>query len=313
MRVAWAIVLACTAGQAPDKDGLVLVQQQSGASVWVKRPAGEPLSIGLTEKLTLSILVVGTPILEVELGETPTAQDGWLLEAAGKPRVQADSGEKVSRWEQIYHATPLKPGPNPLKLPGLKWTENDGPEQSAAFAPLAFNVTTRITRVDVSELRERLEIEEVPAPAETPAVWWPWLLALVPALAVAGLAVAMRNWRRPSPVSARLTALRALGELEKQLASDGVSLAEWQAGLADVLRQFLEQQYAWPATRRTTAEFLADASLPLLPEQTALLAEILRHCDLAKFAGQAFGPDEARKSAQLARQVVEQPSPLVIR
>jgi hypothetical protein len=309
-----ALAIAIVVGaQAPEKDRLVLIEKQGAASVWADVTAGEPPSVALTGKLTLVLRVVDAAPLEVEITEAPISQDGWLLEAMGKPSTFAENGGATTRWEQVYRATPLKPGANPLRFPGLKWTAKDGPEQSATFKPLLFGVTTRITRVDISELRDRISIEEPPERPVAPRLWWPWLFAAIPALAVIAFAVIRLKRHRPVAIPPHAAALQAIAELERELASDLLSLAAWQARLAEVLRQYLEQRFGWPATRRTTAEFLADSTLPLANEHAALLAEVLRLCDLAKFSGRASALPEATQAAALARLVVEQTSPPPIR
>jgi len=63
---------------------------------------------------------------------------------------------------------------------------------------------------------------------------------------------------------------------------------------SDAVRHYLENAYRIPAPERTTDEFLLEASRHtwLKGELTVLLKRFLEYCDLAKFAGQQFGPEE---------------------
>jgi hypothetical protein len=63
---------------------------------------------------------------------------------------------------------------------------------------------------------------------------------------------------------------------------------------SDAVRDYLEKAYHMPAPERTTEEFLLEAARHawLRGELAALLRRFLEFCDLAKFAGQQFGPTE---------------------
>ena len=86
---------------------------------------------------------------------------------------------------------------------------------------------------------------------------------------------------------------------------------------SDAVRRYLESAYRIPAPERTTDEFLLEASRHtwLQGELTVLLKRFLEYCDLAKFAGQQFGPDERALLMQAASDFIDaaeksrQPSP----
>ena len=69
------------------------------------------------------------------------------------------------------------------------------------------------------------------------------------------------------------------------------SAREFSIGISDIVRRYIEAGFRVTATHRTTEEFLRDLleteNAPLSPHR-ALLAEFLRQCDLAKFAGMSL-------------------------
>jgi hypothetical protein len=301
----WLLALAVGHADGPD---LVRVQEQGPVSAWLARPARDPLTVKLSETLAVVLRVEGKADLEVVLGEIPRDNEGWTLREDGKPKITPMADPRQVRWEQGLQAMPLKPGAHPLRLPGLKFTENDGPEQTVAWDPVPLQIVTRVAKVDVAELRDRTEIEELPVPPEPPRPWWPWLFVLAPVLALSAVALHWCFRRRPVVLSPSAVAFRSMQELERQLPTDATQVSVWHGRLADVLRQYLEHRYDCPATRRTTAELVTTPGLPLVEEQVTLLGEICKLCDLAKFAGGAMGSGETESVLTLARAFVEQTS-----
>ena len=111
-----------------------------------------------------------------------------------------------------------------------------------AWKPLEVRITTRVTKIDATELRERTEIEQLPAPPEAQILWWPWLLALVPMLALA-TGVVYSRLARPGDCRCfrREAVLRTLNELERQTPTKANALSSWHARLADALRHYVEE------------------------------------------------------------------------
>jgi hypothetical protein len=77
--------------------------------------------------------------------------------------------------------------------------------------------------------------------------------------------------------------------------------------VSDAVRRYLEDAYHLPAPERTTEEFLQEAAGHewLRGDLTVLLRRFLEFCDLAKFAGQQFGPAEREQLHAAASEFVE--------
>ena len=213
MRLAFVLLLSMSFANDAT---LTRVQVHGKASVWLDRPANDPLSVKLSEKLTIVMRVEGDSPLDVELTAKVRSNAGWHLEAVGKPTMMPCGDGKQSRWERRFLAIPLQPGPQPLPLPALQFTEKGGPEQQVSWEPLKLTVTTRVAKVDPSEIRDRIGIEELPPlPAAQP--WWPWTFLALPVLVFTGLVIWRRRGRvvvEPDPAKIALEELKARREYD---------------------------------------------------------------------------------------------------
>jgi hypothetical protein len=163
----------------------------------------------------------------------------------------------------------------------------------------------------LSQLKDRLAPEDPPgSPPEMS--WWPWLACTV-LLAVVAVAVWRLRRRRtePAPLSALDTALAELARIEAQQLIEAGEIGQFHVLAAEAVRGFLERQYELPATRRTTPEFLdALRDDPRLTEEIrSALAEFLRRCDLAKFAGVCPDAEACRSTLDLARRIIQLAAP----
>ncbi|MBK9421587.1 MAG: hypothetical protein IPN44_11160 [Flavobacteriales bacterium] len=123
---------------------------------------------------------------------------------------------------------------------------------------------------------------------------WPWLaggLALLSAIIALVIYVKRRKPKGkevappPPPVPAHLLALRALEELRAQkLCEQGLVKAHC-AGLADILRAYIEKRFRVPAMEQTTDELMGALRISALSkDKQTELRNILQLADLAKFA-----------------------------
>jgi hypothetical protein len=265
------------------------IQEQGQASLWLDRDLNDGLSVKLVETLTVAMRVEGQAPLEAFIVEKPRSTESWHIELAGKPKVTILEDGKHTRWELTFLAKPLQPGKQPLTLPALQFSENGGPSHDIKWEPLLFNVTTRVSKADVGEVRDRTGIEELPNVPPAPRPWWPWLLTAVPLLATVAL-VAWRWRSRPAAEpSAQTSALDQLKALGKKSLANRDEIGGFYTQLSMVLRTYLESTCGLPATQRTTAEVVGEkvAALPFDDASKTLLIDVLRRCDVAKFAGTA--------------------------
>ena len=125
---------------------------------------------------------------------------------------------------------------------------------------------------------------------------------------LAALAFGLRRFlRRDSSRTSAQLALEAWDRLlAKKLPENGRS-ERFITLLTMLMRRYLERQFALPARRRTTAEFVQQLeSCPLLSgEEKQFLTSFLERCDAVKFAKVDMSVDECRRWADSARQFLQ--------
>jgi Domain of unknown function (DUF4381) len=137
------------------------------------------------------------------------------------------------------------------------------------------------------------------------------LLAGGALLAAVGYAVWRRRRHRPSRALQYFEiALQRLEELRTLM--HPASVREFSSAISDTVRRYIEAGFKVTATHRTTEEFLHDIlateNSPLSLHRS-LLAEFLRQCDLAKFAGMSLSAANMESLYQSARSFIVGTSP----
>jgi len=137
------------------------------------------------------------------------------------------------------------------------------------------------------------------------------LLAAGVLLAAIGYAVCRRRRHRPTRALQYFEiALQRLEELRALM--HPASVREFSSAISDTVRRYIEAGFKVTATHRTTEEFLHDIleteNSPLSPHRS-LLAEFLRQCDLAKFAGMSLSTAHMESLYQSARSFIVGTSP----
>ena len=130
-------------------------------------------------------------------------------------------------------------------------------------------------------------------------------------LALGGYAVWQRRRHRPSRALEYFEiALKRLQELRPLMRP--ASVREFSSAISDIVRRYIEAGFKVTATHQTTEEFLLDilkADNTPLALHRSLLAEFMRQCDLAKFAGMSLTPDNMESLYQSARSFIITTSP----
>ena len=149
-----------------------------------------------------------------------------------------------------------------------------------------------------------------------PKALFPWtfmleLLAAGVALAMGGYALWYRRRHRPSRALEYFEiALQRLEELRVLMRPPTVR--EFSSAISDTVRRYIEAGFKVTATHQTTEEFLHDIlrspNTPLAPHRL-LLAEFLRQCDLAKFAGMSLTTHTMEELHRSARTFIVTTSP----
>ncbi|MEW6355198.1 MAG: BatD family protein [Planctomycetota bacterium] len=128
------------------------------------------------------------------------------------------------------------------------------------------------------------------------------LLALVILLIAALTLGAYLSWRRTDQARLLLPHEFALAEIERLRNSDLIAkgkIKEFHYRLSLIARRYVESRFGLRAPDRTTEEFLQELAKTnlLRASEKALLEDLLRQCDLAKFA--KHRPDPLRSSTAL--------------
>jgi hypothetical protein len=161
--------------------------------------------------------------------------------------------------------------------------------------------------VDLSQLRPNPPPEELPPVVyqTEPVVW-----ALI-ALVAAALILIGRELRRRRP-TVRLPPDELARQALRDIADQGLpglgEIERFHRLVCDVLRRYLELRFDYPVTRQTTVEFLETMrrSPRLTESQQGLLREVLRQCDLAKFARALPSEAECDHLLASARRLVDE-------
>ena len=132
------------------------------------------------------------------------------------------------------------------------------------------------------------DIRDIRGPISIPSPWR-WIGPAAAGVAVLALLYAAWVWyRRRATAKAKQPHEIALDRLQRARALMKPEQArEYSFAISEITRDYIERRFGERAARRTTDEFLRDlvhqSDSPLAAHQ-ALLADVLRYCDLAKFA-----------------------------
>jgi hypothetical protein len=161
-------------------------------------------------------------------------------------------------------------------------------------------------------------LRDVKAPLDYPHS--SWLLILLAVIIPGLVAVAVFLKRRtslPAKVKPALLpwqkALIQLMELEKQDFLSKEDYNGFYSELSDILRRYIEEQFAIRAPEMTTEEFLQflRKSSALNPQQKEALGRFMESADLVKFAKYTPDASEALQGFQLAKKFIEETKPQV--
>jgi hypothetical protein len=239
-----------------------------------------------------TIEVRGPAGLQVEAPQLGDATQAWKVTWEKPSRKEEAGGVIVTLRGSVQQVKPVPPG----KLPSLRLGLREDPKAEPQ-------------EVEWLDILDRLrELPGPAAPPEPPAVW-KWAVAA--GVVIAAMLTALVLGRRRKPIAPpRPPEERALSEidlLERTALPPAGPADAFHTRLSDLVRRYLAERFGLKALEQTTAEFLAAArQVPQLNEREPLLCEFCERCDLAKFARAELSPQDCRRSADLARTLVEQ-------
>jgi hypothetical protein len=250
---------------------------------------------GLGE-VTLKLTITGPPTLDVEEPRLGDAAAAWKEERLTSTReVQ---GQRAV-WSQVIRLKQVKRGLEPV------------PDVTVRYRRQAEGEWIEEKWIDI--LRYIRDGSETPQPSkETPSWLHRWGFVLI--LAATTLLVLLawlskrRGIRREVPLPPARWALREIQRIERTLAPPQGEAQTYHTQISFVVRRYLTERFGLHALVQTTAEFLESIrQVPELPvHEQALLTELFERCDLAKFARAGTSLEDCQRTAELARNLVQQ-------
>ena len=258
--------------------------------VEVARTTAEPGFAVVTLKLT----VEGPATLEVQSPRLEDVADAWKDE---RRLIRRDVRAGRATWSQVIRLKQVKPGREPVA------------DVTLLFRPDAIADWSEEKWINI--LREIREVPEPSPPEATLQLSWlrRWGFALFSTTAaLLVLFVWLRKrWNRDDPpLPSDLWALREIDRLERAHPPPQDDAKMYHTQISYVIRRYLTERYGLHVLQQTTAEFLdaVQRTPELSAEQQTLLSDLFERCDLAKFAHVHTPPEECRRTAELARELV---------
>jgi hypothetical protein len=223
------------------------------------------------------------------------------VESGSKPvKVSEQGGTAV--WEQRITIAAFKTGSVPLPPVAVAIPYATGTVQARTPAGLALAVRSVIPP------GEKDPAPKPPAPPRSLSLgrlfWWTLAALTAACLGAAGLLWLQKRKRQSAPgARPALPPFEELAAALDRLRSEPSMLA-LHTGLSFAIRRYLGRRLPFPAVESTTSDIqrqlLSRRMLGPLARQTV---ELLRACDLVKFARQEVGEAQGRERAETARRV----------
>ncbi len=244
-------------------------------------------SVKLGEKVTLTSDITA-PVCAVP--EDISVSSPANLTVSGKPEmhISAYRWNRLTRKLTVY-LFPLEPGED---KPGEVTVKFRNPDKTVTIPIPA--VTVLPAESDGGALTLAGEI----VPDKAAAKSWVYITAAAVMTILAAVAFILWRKRRRERIAPPLPpwerAAAELSGLRSDILNKRISLAAAFVRLTDLVRNYLEERYALPASTQTTEEFLEElnASYSTLPEEERpFLRSFMQSSELVKFA--KMPPEEA--------------------
>jgi hypothetical protein len=274
-----------------------------------------PAAPAIGDPLVLVLEVRAEPDVELLMPEFGEALDRFAIVEFSKAETADDAGGTIS--SQRYTLQPARSGPQsipPLLIEFVDRREGHeaAPDGEDAYElltePLDFEVASALP--DDAPLEFRAPLGELKPLTRGGGPWWPWALAAVAALALAGpFAIrAAAGWRararRRSAYDVARDSLDALLMAPRPTAGE---MDTFFVELSRIVRRYLEDRFGLRSPELTTEEFLDELveSPDLVRTHQRLLRDFLSRADLVKFAHFVPEPRDVEESLDSARRFLE--------
>ena len=262
--------------------------------------------------VVVTALQEGYTLDEPQLGQQLR---GWSIgDYTSAPAALDDQGRHVTIREcELY---PFLSGS--YEIPPLTFSVRARAGRGDGASPDAFTLTTERIPVEVTSLlddqRSELTVGPIKSVVALPSSTrtWLWIAAGGAALALGALGVLYIRRLRQRPTEAlRSTAHElAYAKLERLDERNLVRRGEvkvFYREVSQILRQYIEDRFAFHAPERTTEEFLREArrSAVFTMAQADTLGDFLMHCDQVKFAELMPTTAEVQRTFDTARTFIE--------
>lgn len=230
-----------------------------------------------------------------------------IVEAAA---VRKETTPEGAVYRQRIALTSFAVGPVPLPPVPLAVNAGPGSEKRTLLTPAGLGFEVRSVLPPASDKEKEPAAKPAIAPLPLPvgqAFWWT-AGALVAALALVVFALRRRMRGKVSGGATR-TALAPFEELAAELdgVGPGTSALEAHTRISHALRRYLARRLPFPALESTTSEIQRQLASRRMPAAIAArTVELLRACDLVKFARWPVDSSEVRGRLTAARGLAQE-------
>lgn len=263
------------------------------------------LTVGDRVEATLE-LTVRTADLTAE-PRFPAWQEAWgeaeIVEKGAPEKVREEGG--VATWRQRLVLAAFRPGKVPLPPMAVALPGEERTVQAQTPPDLALEIGS-VLPAEEKDLQPKPPAPLRPLPLGE-RFWW-----TLASLAAVCLGLVFLLWRQGRPAAATAPAApplppfdELLGELDRLQGEPSPVAAHTRLSLA--LRHYLGRALSLPAAESTTSEIQRQLLSRRVPGAAARrLVELLRACDLVKFARQEVGAERTRERIGAAREVARE-------
>jgi len=265
-------------------------------------------NIRVTAQLDTNIVLVGDT---VRLRLTAEAEKDWKtlfpeisdvlagVDVRSKSSIDTSINGNSYTLTQIITLQPFDTGNFSIPSLAFKFVNSTSSEQSFVSSD-SIQLTVKAFHSDTAKT-----IVDIKQPLDEPLTFWDYLPYIIGGLLlIGGGIIAYRLWKKrkkepAEPVKLELDKIHYIWALDELSKLEKEKL--WQNGkyklhftkLSEIIRQYIEKKFAYPALEMTTSELIQDLKHIYIPSEYIKLLEItLNISDLVKFAKKIPSDDE---------------------